>query len=176
VPFTEIRGQRLHYQDTGGAGPAIVFSHGLLMDASMWDAQVKALRGRHRCITRDERGHGQTGEASEDFTYEASVEDLLGLLHSQRESPANLHAIYRALLAREDFTPRLSEVDVPALVIWGDRDPAISQDHARALAEGLPQGRLEIVAGAGHGVNFTHPDAVNALLEHFLEPVLEGAR
>lgn len=265
MPFIDLRGQRLHYEDTGGAGPAIVFSHGLLMDASMWDAQVQALRGSCRCITWDERGHGQTGEAREDFTYEDSADDLLGLLRSlgisratlvgmsqggyvsQRAavrnpevaqalvfistqateeepekvavydtlidawendgltnelaemiagiligsdypeterwiaawrsvSPANLHTIYRPLVGREDFTPRLSELDVPALVIWGDRDPAISLDHARALAGGLPQGRLEIVAGAGHGVNFTHPDAVNALLEHFLEPILKGAR
>jgi pimeloyl-ACP methyl ester carboxylesterase len=38
MPFIDIRGQRLHYEDTGGVGPAIAFSHGLLMDASMWDA------------------------------------------------------------------------------------------------------------------------------------------
>ncbi len=94
----------------------------------------------------------------------------------KRMDRANLHAIYRALVTRQDFTPRLSELDVPALVIWGDQDPAISRDHARALAEGLPQGTLEVVAGAGHGVNFTHPDVVNPLLEHFLEPVLQSAQ
>jgi len=265
VPFIDIRGQRLHYEDTGGVGPVIVFSHGLLMDASMWDVQVQALRGSYRCITWDERGHGQTGGASEDFTYEDSADDLLGLLQSlgiaratfvgmsqggyvsqraavrhpgiaqvlvfistqateeepakvavydtlidawesdgltdelaetiaglvigsdcpeseewiakwKRVDRANLHAIYRALVTRQDFTPRLSELDVPALVIWGDQDPAISRDHARALAEGLPQGTLEVVAGAGHGVNFTHPDVVNPLLEHFLEPVLQSAQ
>jgi pimeloyl-ACP methyl ester carboxylesterase len=264
MPFIDVRGQRLHYEDTGGAGRPIVFSHGLLMDASMWNAQVQALRSSYRCITWDERGHGQTGEASEDFTYEDSADDLLGLLdalgiaratlvgmsqggyvtqraavrrpgsaqalvfistQATEEEPAkvavydtlieawerggltdglaetiaalvigsdspeseewiakwkrmdsgNLHAIYGALVTREDFTPRLSELDVPALVIWGDRDPAISHDHARALAEGLPQGRLEVVAGAGHGVNFTHPQAVNPLLERFLEQALQGA-
>ena len=88
---------------------------------------------------------------------------------------ASLHTIYRALVTRQDFTPRLPELDVPALVIWGDHDPAISRDHARALAEGLPQGTLEVVAGAGHGVNFTHPQAVNPLLERFLELALQGA-
>jgi pimeloyl-ACP methyl ester carboxylesterase len=264
MPFIDIRGQRLHYDDSGGARPAVVFSHGLLMDASMWDAQVEALRGAYRCITWDERGHGQTGEASEEFTYDDSAGDLLGLLNSlgiasatlvgmsqggyvsqraaaqqpgiaqalvfistqateeepakvavydklieawesggltdelaetiaglvigsdypeseewiakwRRMDPGNLHAIYGALVKREDFTPRLSELDVPALVIWGDRDPAISQDHAQALAAGLPQGRLEVVAGAGHGVNFTNPQAVNPLLQRFLERTLRGA-
>jgi pimeloyl-ACP methyl ester carboxylesterase len=82
IPFVDIRGQRIHYEDTGGTGPVLAFSHGLLMDASMWDAQVEELGGSYRCITWDERGHGQTGEASADFTYEDSADDLLGLLDS----------------------------------------------------------------------------------------------
>jgi len=264
VPFADVRGQRLHYEDTAGAGPVVAFSHGLLMDASMWDAQVEALRGRYRCIAWDERGHGQTGTAYEDFTYEDSADDLAGLLRSlgieratlvgmsqggyltqraaarhpgiaqalvlistqatqeeqakvavydalidawegggltdelaetiaaliigsdyaetgtwvakwKRIDRANLRTIYRPLVTRRDFTARLPELDVPALVIWGEQDPAIAKDHARRLADGLPQGRLEIVPGAGHGVNFTHPEAVNALLERFLDLVLQGA-
>ena len=264
MPFVDVRGQRIHYEDTGGAGPAVVFSHGLLMDASMWDAQVEELRDRYRCITWDERGHGQADPALEVFTYDDSAEDLLGLLRSlgveratlvgmsqggyltqraavrepgiaqalvfvssqaTQEDPArvavydalidawesggltdelaetiagiligpghadnatwiakwkrmdtsSLRTIYSALLTRQDFTPRLPELDVPALVIWGEQDPAISRDHARALADGLPQGRLEVVAGAGHGVNVTHAQAVNALLVRFLEMPVERA-
>jgi pimeloyl-ACP methyl ester carboxylesterase len=265
MPFLDVRDQRIHYQDTGGAGPALVFSHGLLMDESMWDAQVRELRGRYRCITWDERGHGRTGPALQPFTYEDSAEDLLGLLRSLRveratligmsqggyltqraavrapgiaqalvfissqatpEDPeklalydtlidswesdglsdelaqavagivigpgwegsaewiarwkqmdrSGLRAVYGALLAREDFTARLGELDVPALVIWGEQDLAISRERALALADGLPQGSLEVVPGAGHGVNLTHPDPVNALLTRFLEQSAGGAR
>ena len=45
MPFAAVNGQRLYYEDTGGDGPAIVFSHGLLMDGSMFAPQVQALRG-----------------------------------------------------------------------------------------------------------------------------------
>jgi pimeloyl-ACP methyl ester carboxylesterase len=38
------------YVDTGGDGPAIVFLHGLLMDATLWDLVIDELRFDHRCI------------------------------------------------------------------------------------------------------------------------------
>ena len=60
MPFAHVNGQKLYYEDTGGDGPVIVFSHGLLMDGSMFAPQVEALRSTWRCITWDERGHGQT--------------------------------------------------------------------------------------------------------------------
>ena len=35
MPSANINGIDIYYQDTGGPGPAVVFSHGLLMDR--WD-------------------------------------------------------------------------------------------------------------------------------------------
>ena len=46
VPVADVRGQRIHYEDTGGAGLALVLSHGFLFDTSMFDAQVRQLRPR----------------------------------------------------------------------------------------------------------------------------------
>ena len=63
MPFAQVNGQNLYFEDSGGNGPAIVFSHGLLMDSSMFAPQVAALKSRYRCITWDERGHGQTAGA-----------------------------------------------------------------------------------------------------------------
>src|ERR1700735_2611987 len=82
MPFAEVNGQRLYYEDTGGDGPVIAFSHGLFMDETMFDPQVAALRSRYRCIAWDERGHGQTGDATEPFTYWDSADDLAALLES----------------------------------------------------------------------------------------------
>jgi len=60
MAVAEVRGQRLFYQDSGGAGVPLVLNHGFLMDASMFDAQVRALGARHRIIAWDQRGHGRT--------------------------------------------------------------------------------------------------------------------
>jgi pimeloyl-ACP methyl ester carboxylesterase len=48
----------IEYEDTGpvarpesaGAGPTIVFLHGLIMDGSLWDGPVSELSGTHRCV------------------------------------------------------------------------------------------------------------------------------
>lgn len=41
----------LEYEDTGGRGPVLVFTHGLLMDGSLWRHVVPGLRDDYRCIT-----------------------------------------------------------------------------------------------------------------------------
>ncbi len=81
MPFAQVNGQELYFEDTGGNGPAIIFSHGLLMDQSMFAPQVTALESGYRCITWDERGHGRTAtDTLAPFTYYDSADDLVGLL------------------------------------------------------------------------------------------------
>ncbi len=46
----ELSTATLDYRDTGGDGPTMVFLHGLLMDASLWDGPVAALAPDHRCV------------------------------------------------------------------------------------------------------------------------------
>lgn len=75
-----MRGQRLRYEDSGGGGLALVLSHGFLMDRRMFDPQVEALRGRHRVISWDQRGHGETEFDGGPFSYWDSAEDLAALL------------------------------------------------------------------------------------------------
>jgi pimeloyl-ACP methyl ester carboxylesterase len=79
MSVAEVNGQRISYSDSDGDRPAIIFSHGFLMDGSMFEAQVEALRGDFRCVTWDERGHGGT-PATEPFTYWDSTDDALALL------------------------------------------------------------------------------------------------
>lgn len=74
-----INGTEVAYEDTGGTGPAVILSHGFLMDHSMFDAQVDALRDTHRVITWDERGFGGT-RATGDFSYWDSANDVLALM------------------------------------------------------------------------------------------------
>lgn len=82
MPFAQVNGQKLYFEDTGGDAPVIAFSHGLLMDSSMFAPQVQALRSTWRCISWDERGHGQTADPAgcEPFTYYDSANDLAALL------------------------------------------------------------------------------------------------
>src|SRR4051794_28596017 len=79
MPFADVNGQHLYFEDSGGDGAAVIFSHGFLMDHEMFEPQVAALSDEFRCITWDERGFGQT-EAVAEFTFWDSADDALALL------------------------------------------------------------------------------------------------
>jgi 3-oxoadipate enol-lactonase len=74
-----VNGITVFYTDSGGDGDVIVFSHGYLMDSTMFASQVAALAPQYRVITWDERGFGGT-RATGPFTYWDSAADLLALL------------------------------------------------------------------------------------------------
>lgn len=80
MPYADTNGIRLYYEDTGGQGTPVVLSHGFFMDREMFAPQVAVLGGKHRIVTWDERGHGDTEDAGEPFTYWDSARDCLGLL------------------------------------------------------------------------------------------------
>ena len=79
MPFADVNGQHLYFEDSGGTGPPVVFSHGFLMDHEMFVPQVEELSDEFRCITWDERGFGQTA-ATAPFSYWDLAADCLALL------------------------------------------------------------------------------------------------
>lgn len=80
MPYAEVNGQRLRYEDSGGDGPPVMLSHGFLMDREMFAPQVEALSPEFRVITWDQRGFGETGFDRRPFTYWDSARDAFGLL------------------------------------------------------------------------------------------------
>jgi pimeloyl-ACP methyl ester carboxylesterase len=49
-----------------------------------------------------------------------------------------------------DRTAELRAIDVPTLVIHGDRDPMVHPSGGAATARAIPGARLETIAGMGH--------------------------
>ncbi|HEY3603335.1 MAG TPA: alpha/beta hydrolase [Sporichthyaceae bacterium] len=80
MPHAEVNGQRIHYTDSGGDGPAVLLAHGFLMDHEMFSPQVAALAGEFRVITWDARGFGDTEFDGKQFDYWDNARDCLGLL------------------------------------------------------------------------------------------------
>ncbi|MEI6743865.1 MAG: alpha/beta hydrolase [bacterium] len=79
MPNALINGATIYYEDTGSNLPAVILSHGFLMDHEMFAPQVAALQSTHRVITWDERGFGGT-VAPDEFTYWDSAKDVIGLM------------------------------------------------------------------------------------------------
>ena len=80
MPFADLRGQRVYFEDSGGGGLPLVLGHGFLMDHEMFASQVEAFRNERRVITWDHRGNGRTLATSDAFSYWDLAEDLAALL------------------------------------------------------------------------------------------------
>jgi len=59
--------------------------------------------------------------------------------------------------------------DIPALIVWGRRDPVIPVSHAGTAERGMPGARLEIFEGSGHFPHVDHPDRFATLLTDFID-------
>jgi pimeloyl-ACP methyl ester carboxylesterase len=68
-----------------------------------------------------------------------------------------------------DFRADIPKVDVPALIVHGTADNILPIDATgRLFHEALPSARYVEIAGAPHGMLWTHADEVNAALLDFL--------
>jgi len=122
------------YTDTGGPGPALVLAHGFLMDSSMFAKQVSALAGQMRIVAWDARGHGQTRDAGNLFTYwdlaadTFAVMDAAGLAHAYvgGMSQGGFIALRAALI---------DSVRVDGLVLIGTAASACSPEDVAAYRE-----------------------------------------
>jgi pimeloyl-ACP methyl ester carboxylesterase len=75
----------------------------------------------------------------------------------------------RAIMARIDSRPRLHEIAVPTLLIWGEQDGITSLAHHEEIADAIPDARLEVIPGAGHLPTIEAPEVVVPLLTDFID-------
>ena len=134
MPVAEVNGQRLRFEDTGGSGPPVIFSHGFLMDREMFAPQVKALSPEFRVITWDQRGFGETGFDGRPFTYWDSARDACGLLDHLGLDQAVLGGMsqggflsLRAALLAPDRVRALVLIDTQSGTEDAERLPAYKQ-------------------------------------------------
>ncbi|GAA4980186.1 3-oxoadipate enol-lactonase [Kineococcus glutinatus] len=60
-------------------------------------------------------------------------------------------------IAGMDLRADLPRIGVPVLAVAGADDPATPPEHLRAIADAVPDGRLEVVPGAAHVLPLEHP-------------------
>jgi pimeloyl-ACP methyl ester carboxylesterase len=65
---------------------------------------------------------------------------------------------------------QLEELEIPALVVWGMRDPYIPARFARAYAEALGGAELLELADAGHWPWLDRPDVIERVVEFVSAP------
>jgi len=136
VATIHLNDTSLYYEDTGGSGAPIVFSHGLLWNTNLFAPQIAALAGRYRCVAYDHRGQGRSPESiyrsvsMESLTADAAalVEALgLGPVHFCGLSMGGFVAM-RLAVARPDLIRSLVLMETSA-----DPETFASKTKYRAL-------------------------------------------
>lgn len=89
MPEVTVNGARLHFEASGSGEETIVFAHGLLWSGRMFDAQVKALAERYRCITFDFRGQGLSEVTPDGYDMDTLSEDTAALIEALDAAPCH---------------------------------------------------------------------------------------
>lgn len=97
------------------------------------------------------------------------------------QSPRDPDAMSRAVVNRDvamhffggegftlDLLPELGQIAAPTLVLGGELDPITPVADSQDIAAAIPHARLEIFAGAGHGVFRDQPDEAMTLIREFV--------
>lgn len=149
MTIAKIRGQQIAYSDSGGDFPALVFSHGFLMDRTMFDLQVSYFKDRYRCICWDERGFGET-PATAPFSYWDSADDAIALMDHLGIDKAVLLGMsqggflsLRAALAHPNRVQGLVLIDSGTHV----DPPEVLEGYRNLLERWVSEASLEEVAG-----------------------------
>jgi len=58
---------------------------------------------------------------------------------------------------------------LPSLIVWGENDRIIPSHHAEIAHDAMPDSRIELIEGAGHFPQMTHPIRVARVLAGFIE-------
>lgn len=81
------------------------------------------------------------------------------------------NGIMREILVKvinEDLSNLLTQIDVPTLIIWGEKDDVLPLSHARYIKQLVRNSQLEIIPNAGHFPYLDNLPKVYAVLSKFL--------
>lgn len=94
------------------------------------------------------------------------IEPILAIM--ENTPPRGVAGALRGMAVRPDRRGELARIAVPTLVVVGEDDVISPPEEARAIAQALPNSRLEVIPAAGHLSPCENPGAVNAVLLGFI--------
>ena len=95
--------------------------------------------------------------------------DYRGYVNMLARMPADGYIATCQAIRDANLTENARKIEARTLVIGGDQDVATPPDLLRALAETVPQARLELIAGAAHLPCIEQPGSMAATVDWFLQ-------
>jgi abhydrolase domain-containing protein 14 len=184
-----LDGGTVHYLAAGpDDGLPVILLHGASFNAETWrklgTLDVLADAG-HRALAVDLPGYGKSPEAEIDpetwlgrlvaklterkaVILSPSMSGLFSLPLLTHEPSRLAGFVPIAPVAIAEYRERLARINVPTLVVWGERDNLIPVHQADVLAGAIPGARKHVLAGAGHACYLDAPAAFHQALLNFL--------
>lgn len=89
MPTINVNGVNLFYKESGSGPETIVFSHGFLMDHSMFEPQRAAFEKQYRVIAYDHRAQGQSEDPGRGYDMSTVADDAAILIRSLKAAPCH---------------------------------------------------------------------------------------
>jgi pimeloyl-ACP methyl ester carboxylesterase len=109
-----------------------------------------------------------TARAHNDGTVAQFIEEVLAFPHKQRTEDVQR---FLDVFLDHDTSDRLAEIAAPTLVLAGGRDSTSRPELCRAVAEGIPGARFEVMEEEAHQPFQEVPDEWNARVDAFWREV-----
>ena len=89
MPTILVNGVNLFYKESGNGPETIVFSHGFLMDHSMFDPQRAVFEKQYRVIAYDHRAQGQSEDIGRGYDMSTIADDAALLIRALKADPCH---------------------------------------------------------------------------------------
>jgi 3-oxoadipate enol-lactonase len=136
-------------------------------DATMWNARIAAVR---------EQGLAAIAEPvmarwfTERFRLE-QANDVAGWRNMLLRTPVDGYVGTCAALRDADLRGAITAIGAPTLVVVGEQDLSTPVELVRGMADAIPGSQFATIPDCGHIPSIEQPQALAALMTHFLNEV-----
>jgi pimeloyl-ACP methyl ester carboxylesterase len=152
---------------------------------SLMDEQEQAALGDAVARMGELAAEGRLTDAARAFAgFPLTDEDIAvaedaGYFEAAGRYVPNLLNLFQQVMEYEgpvlDVPAVLGAISAPVLVLHGAETKPYATRTARYVADRVPNGRIQVIAGAGHAAPLTHPEALAEALAEFFSPVHQPA-
>ena len=139
--FVQANGIKIYYEEYGSGAPLLLL-HGNSQSISAFKEQIPALATKYRVIAVDTRGHSQTEDKGDKFTYDLFAADMNALLNKLNVDSANIvgwsDGGNTGLIMAMKYPKKVKKLVTMGAVIFCD-STVVSQDLLNELKFGIEE-------------------------------------